>query len=120
MRYFLRICIPLREEKSSLEQPGNGHSQQSSIFVAANYLNQQKHFVCGLFDAPYLEANIIMFAEFVENLGRLVVPLSAKSHLAHLLIPGSHLQLGEPEPQLKRGRNFGTQLTRPRPQALLA
>ena len=67
----------MREEKSSLEQPGDSHSQQCSIFLVANYLNQQKNFVCGLFDPPCLEANIIMFAEFVENLGRLVVPLSA-------------------------------------------
>ena len=43
------------------------------MFVVASYLNQQKHFVCGLFDPPYLEANIIMFAEFTINLGRLVV-----------------------------------------------
>jgi hypothetical protein len=41
----------------------------------ANYLNQQRHFVCGLFDPPHLEANIVMFAEFAKNLGELVVPL---------------------------------------------
>jgi hypothetical protein len=63
----------LREDISSLEQPGDGHSQRGSIFVVANYLNQQKHFVCGLFDPPYLEANIIMFPEFAKNLGQLVV-----------------------------------------------
>jgi hypothetical protein len=45
------------------------------MILVANYLNQQKHFIRGLFDPPYLEPNIIMFAEFVENLGRLVVPL---------------------------------------------
>lgn len=74
-RCYLRICILLREDISSLEQPGDGHSQQGSIFVVANYLNQQKHFVRGLFDPPYLEANIIMFSKFVENLGQLVVTL---------------------------------------------
>jgi hypothetical protein len=91
----------LREDIFSLEQPGDGHSQQGSIFVVANYLNQQKHFVCGLFDPPYLEANIIMFAELAKNLGQLVVPLSVKIHVANLLIPGSQLQLGEPGPQVK-------------------
>ena len=120
-RCYLRICILLREGIFSLEQPGDSHSQQGSIFVVANYLNQQEHFVCGLFDPPYLEANIIMFAEFAKNLGQLVVSLSAKIHVANLLIPGSHLQLGEPGPQVKkRGQNFPTQLTRPRPQVLLA
>jgi hypothetical protein len=110
----------MSEEKSSLKQPGNGHSQQSSMFVVSNYLNQQEHFVCGLFDPPYLEANIIMFAEFVENLGRLVVHLSAETHLSNQLIPGPHLQLGEPEQQLSPDRNYSTQPTRPMRQALLA
>lgn len=89
--------------------------------MVANYLNQQKHFVCGLFDPPNLEANIIVFAEFAKNLVHLVVPRAVKIPVANLLIPGSHLQLGEPGPQVKnRGQNFPTQLTRPRPQVLLA
>jgi hypothetical protein len=96
----------LREDKSSLEQPGDGHSQQGSIFVVANYLNQQKHFVCSLFDPPYLEANIIVFPEFAKNLGQLVVPLSVQIHAANLLIPGSHLQLREPGPQVKMRPEF--------------
>jgi hypothetical protein len=88
--------------------------------MVANYLNQQKHFVCGLFDPPYLEANIIMFAEFVINLGQLIVPLSVKIYVANLFIPGSHLQLGKPDHKLRRGKNFPSQLTRPRPPVLLA
>ena len=96
----------MREEISSLEQPGDGHSQQGSIFVVANYLYQQKHFVCGLFDPPYLEANFIMFAKFAKNLGQLVIPLSVKIHVANLLIPGSHLQLGEPGPQVKTAPEY--------------
>jgi hypothetical protein len=47
-----------------------------------------------------------MFAEFVENLGKLVVYLSAETHLSNQLIPGPHLQLGEPEQQLKSGPEF--------------
>ena len=74
--------------------------------MVANYLNQQKHFVCGLFDPPYPEANIVMFAEFAKNLGQLVVPLSVKTHVANLLIPGSDLQLGEPELQVKTKPKF--------------
>jgi hypothetical protein len=98
-------CILLREDISSLEQPGNGHCQQGSTYAVSNYLDQQKHFVCCLFNPPCLEADIIMFAEFVKNLGQLVVPLLVKIHVANLLISGSHLQLGEPGPQVKTSRN---------------
>ena len=74
--------------------------------MVANYLNQQKHFVRSLFDPPYLEANIIMFAKFAKNLGQLVVPLSVNIHVANLFIPGSHLQLGEPGLQVKTRPEF--------------
>ncbi len=47
-----------------------------------------------------------MFAEFAKNLGRLVVPLSVKIHAANLLIPGSHLQVGEPGPPVKTRPEF--------------
>lgn len=111
----------MSEGISSLEQPGDSHGQQSSISVFSNYLNQQKHFVCGLFDPLYLKANIVMFPEFAKNLRQLVVPLSVKIQVANLLIPGSHLQLGEPGPELKLRPEFPPpQLTRPRPQVLLA
>ena len=61
-RCFLRIYIPLRSEKSSPMQPGNSRGQQNSIRVVVNYLNQQKHFICGLFDPPDFKANIVMLA----------------------------------------------------------
>jgi hypothetical protein len=55
-------------------------SRAPSILVVVNYLNQQKHLVCGLFNPPYFEADIIVLSEFVENLGRLVIIGSGKAH----------------------------------------
>jgi hypothetical protein len=43
-------------------QPGNTQGQQNSILGVVNYLDQQKHFVRGLFDPPNLKANIVMLA----------------------------------------------------------
>lgn len=74
--------------------------------MIANYLNQQKHFVCSLFDPPYLEANIIMFAEFAINLGQLAITLPVKIHIVNLFIPSSQLQLGEPGPKVKTKPEF--------------
>lgn len=38
------------------------------IFDIVRYLNQQKHFISGLFDPLYLETNINMFLQFIVNL----------------------------------------------------
>jgi hypothetical protein len=39
------------------------------MLMVASYLNQQKDFVCGLFDPPNSKANVIVRSELVENLG---------------------------------------------------
>jgi hypothetical protein len=47
----------------------------SGVFISdiIRYLNQQKHFISGLFDPLYLETNIDMFLQFIVNLSYLGV-----------------------------------------------
>ena len=43
------------------------------IYDIVRYLNQQKHFISGLFDPLYLETNLDMFLQFIVNLSVLGV-----------------------------------------------
>ena len=66
------------------------------ILDTVRYLDEQKHFISGLFNPIYLKTNVDMFLQFIVNLGSLVVKYPRDPVMVHLLISGSHLQFREP------------------------
>ena len=101
---FVFRCVERNSSKNSLLAV-----LISRVFILdiVRYLNEQKHFISGLFNALYLETNIDMFLQFIVDLGSLLVkypqgprdgsPAYLRLASSGRRTYGTNLLLGEPE-----------------------
>lgn len=108
-RCFLRIYIPSSAEISSPTQPGGDQCcQRSSMVMVVDYLDQQKHFVCDLFDSPNFEANIVVLSKFIEDLESLVVSFRENTRWLTCLSPARIFNSENLCHSLRWSQNFDT------------